>query len=339
VVAAGQEWTHFYGPAFVYMNEGSSVDAMWADAKAKAKEEEAKWPYSFVKDADYPLERGTVSGRIHLSTEASLDGAWVVLAPAGERDWCMSSSGYEFWTKASADGRFTVGNVRPGKYALHVCGGNEFEDYFLDNVEVKAGSRDLGCLEWEGVQNGKLVWQIGRSDRSTQEYRNGEDVRHFSNATRYACDFPNDVTFTIGENCEKQDWNFAQFGVYVGKPYWSVLFNVPAEETKGKGTLTLAFAAFQSPGLIVRLNGKELQTVKFPKSGMSFYRCGGQDSLRQTAVVTFDASLLKAGQNELQLQLANARQVTPGTEVAPDLVGGVMYDALRMEVETVGKAR
>jgi rhamnogalacturonan endolyase len=332
-VAAGQEWKHFYGPAFLYINSAASTDATWEDAKKKAAEEDARWPYAFVHHPDYPLERGTVTGSIHVSSGGPVNGAWIVLAPAGEKDWCMSASGYEFWTKADASGEFTIPHVRPGTYSLHVCGGNQFEDFFQDNIRVDAGTTDLGSLDWHAITHGRTLWQIGTPDRSTQEFKNGLDQRHFTNMARYLTAFPNDVTFTIGKSREAEDWNFAQFAAYVKQPYWSIRFH-QGEALAGKGTLTIAFAAFQSPGLTVSLNGKALETIKLQKSGMAFYRSGGQDSFRQTATLVFDAAQIRQGENEIQLRLANAQQFAPGSEVnTPNQLGGAMYDAIRLEVD------
>lgn len=260
----------------------------------------------------------------------------------------MESTGYQFWARADESGRFSIPHIRPGTYALHVSGANQFEDFFQDSIEVKKGTSDLGTVAWTAKPHGKILWQLGTIDRSTQEFKNGRNQRTFNNATRYANDFPNDVTFTIGQSKEAEDWNYAQYGIYVKKPYWSILFNTPEAQT-GKATLTIAVAAFQpttrdpsTPGsqiptggtgtVTVRLNGKNLETLTFKKSGMAFYRAGGQDSLRQIATVSFEASLLKPGQNELQLQIDGARQVTPGEEVMPNLAGGAMYDAIRLEV-------
>ncbi len=141
-----------------------------------------------------------------------------------------------------------------GKYSLHVCGGNQFEDFFQDNVEVKAGAVDLGVIKWTAITHGKTLWQIGMPDRSTQEFKDGLNYRHFTNLTRYPVSFPNDVTFTIGKSKEAEDWNFAQYQVYVKQPYWSVMFDSAGQQT-GKATLTLAFAAYQSAILNVSLNG------------------------------------------------------------------------------------
>ena len=34
------------------------------------------------------------------------------------------------------------------------------------------------------------------------------------------------MTFTVGKSRESEDWNFAQWGWYVKKPYWSILFDL-----------------------------------------------------------------------------------------------------------------
>ncbi len=333
-ISADQEWTRFYGPAMVYVNQASTIDAMWADAKKKGQEEQAKWPYSFVKHDDYPLARGSVKGQIKISSGDSPKDAWVVLAAPGDKDWCMSAIGYEFWAKADADGRFEIKNVRPGKYTLFASGGNQFQDFSKENIEVvSAKPLDLGTLNWTAISHGKTLWQIGLPDRSSREFKDGDDVRHFVNYLHYGERFPNDVTFTIGKSKEKDDWNYAQWGWYSKRPYWSVLFDQPAA-LKGKGTLTVAIAAYDYPrGVLVKLNGTEIGKISLKKSGMSAYRCGGQDSLRQIVYLPFEGSLIKGGTNELQLEMIGAVPYDAKSEQLPNAIGAVMYDAIRMEVD------
>ena len=337
-IAADQEWHRFYGPALVYFNQGPTVDAMWADAKQKGLAEEARWPYAFVQNADYPLDRGTVSGQLKLTDGGSAQGAWVVLGAPGDPDWCMSATGYMFWTKAGPDGRFTIPKVRPGHYTLFATGGNQFEDFLKSDITVTSGPNELGTLAWTPVVHGRTLWQIGVPDRSSQEFANGRDVRHYTNYLRYAEKFPEDVTFTIGRSKESEAWNFALWGWYVKQPYWAVRFDEPGAQ-HGRATLTLAFAAFDYPrGLTVRLNGRDIGPVQLKKSGMAAYRCGGQDSLRQTVYMPFDASLIQAGTNELQLVLNGAVPFSATSTAAPNAIGAVMYDALRLEVDSTAPA-
>ncbi len=104
-LAAGEEWTKVVGPIFVYANyldkpkpvtqaeldtlaatAGNPVvpaswtanaNALWADAIAQYKKENAKWPYPWVKGVDYtPLaERGNVTGRILLEDRLAPKGS------------------------------------------------------------------------------------------------------------------------------------------------------------------------------------------------------------------------------------------------------------------------
>lgn len=332
-IAADQQWSRFYGPAFVYVNHAPTVDAMWTDAKQKGADEDKKWPYAFVQHADYPLKRGSVSGQVKIEGGQSAKDAWVVLAAPGDTDWCMSASGYEFWTRADASGKFSIDKVRPGKYSLFITGGNQFEDFIKENVEVTAAGANVGSIDWKPITHGKTLWQIGKPDRSTQEFANGMDVRHYINYLIYGEKFPNDVTFTVGKSKEDKDWNFAQWGWYVKQPYWAIKFD-EAQAQHGKGTLTFALAAFDYPrGVSVKLNGQEIGKINLKKSGMSAYRCGGQDSLRQTVYLNFDASLIKAGSNEVQLEMIGATQYSKESSASPNQIGAAMYDAIRMEVD------
>ena len=62
-IAANEDWTKVVGPIMIYVPSGGTPDALFADAKAQAKAEQAKWPYAWVNGVDYPkaAERVTVS--------------------------------------------------------------------------------------------------------------------------------------------------------------------------------------------------------------------------------------------------------------------------------------
>jgi len=96
-------WAKVYGPLFVYLNEGNTVDAAWADAKQRAAAEVAKWPYPWLIHGDYPLERGTVRGRVLLTDGTSAKGAWAMLVPPNE-DWTQVLKGYDFWARVDGEG-------------------------------------------------------------------------------------------------------------------------------------------------------------------------------------------------------------------------------------------
>ncbi len=330
----GEAWEKVYGPLFVYVNKGESVDAMWEDAKKRADAEADKWPYEWLDDKEYPRERGTVSGSIRLTDGGSTKDAWVILSPPGE-DWTQVLKGYNFWTRADAEGRFKIAKVRPAQYTLRVIGGDQFEEFRKDDVVVDAGKdTDLGELKWRPIAHGRKLWQIGVADRSSHEFKGGDDYRHYDNFARYGKAFPDDATFVVGKSKEAEDWNFAQWSIYSKKPYWTIRFDLP-EAPKGKATLTIGFTSANPPkgrttNLRVKVNGTEVEVIHLPKTGTAGYRSGGSDSPYHVVYVRFDAGLLLKGGNEITLGHAEA---APAAEHKGGVPGEVMYDALRLEVD------
>lgn len=345
-----EAYTKFYGPFLVYMNSGKDTQAMFRDAERRTEQEKGKWPYAWVNHPEYPLNRGTVTGQIKLSptiqqprnaTPPTVAGAWAILAEPGG-NWPLQARNYQFWTKVGTDGKFTIPKVRPGTYTLYVCGGNQFEQYIQNEIKVEAGrTNDLGPLTWKPVTHGKMLWQIGVADRATTEFHDGNNVRHYANYLRYAKDFPDDVIFTIGKGREQTDWNFAQWTWYSKRPYWTIRFDGTDRfaNSNGKATLTLGIAATnplrgRHTNLQIRVNGHEVQVLHLEKSGAAAYRSGGQDSLYRVEYVQFPANLLKSGQNEITLGHTDATQLPDEEEQKRGQVGCIMYDAIRLEVET-----
>lgn len=348
-VAAGEDWTKVFGPVLVYLNKGATTDDMYADAKRQTAAERSAWPYTWVSNPAYSVARGSVSGTIRLTDGTPTTGATVVLAAPGG-DWPLQGKGYQFWSGIGDGGQFTISKVSPGKYSLYAYGANQFEQFEADNVTVTAGqATNLGTLDWKPVKHGQTLWQIGTPDRKTTEFKDGEDnwgpngMRHWANFLRYPKDFPNDVTFTIGQSHEATDWNFAQWTSYVKNKYWRILFNV-AKPMSGTATMTFGIAASEPVGSHIThtriiVNGKDVGELKLTKSGAATYRSGGSDSTYRVEYVTFDASLLKPGANTVELGDAKATPfppiTDPNSQVPPatmGAVGAVMYDAIRLEV-------
>ncbi len=336
-IKADEKWSRFYGPMFLYINQAPSIDALWADAQNRAAAEIKKWPYAFIKNADYPLVRGTLTGKIHLADGTSPKDAWVVLTDPDEPDFCLASKGYQFWTQADAAGNFTIDKVRPGTYRLHLSGADQPQDFHKDNILIAPHDNlDLGTLEWTPITHGKRLWQIGTFDRSTREFKGGDDFRHYDNFQRYLRNFPHDVAFTIGHSREAADWNMGQWQWYNEHPYWSVFFDSPAAQT-GEATLTIALAAADARQLALTLNGHPLKTLDLQTSGAAVYRSGGQDSRRQLFIIPFDAARIHAGSNELRLQIPGSYPAAGNeTKRAVD-VRALFYDALRLEVDPTAK--
>jgi rhamnogalacturonan endolyase len=338
--ADGEVWSKVYGPVYVYLNKGDSLNALWEDAKQRSAAEYAKWPYTWLKNPDYPLERGTVTGQVALSSGAAFpvakmlqddgdhfsmldggNGTWAILSPMNE-DWSQVLKGYDFWSQVDAAGHFSIRNVRPGTYRLSFVGGNQFEPFNQDNVVVNAGANDVGNVTWPVITHGRQLWQIGIADRLTFNFKNGDNYRHYENFINYLKDFPNDVTFVVGQSQESKDWNFVQYAIYNKKPYWTIQFDQPGPALSGRATLTLGVASADPhttgatnsnsfggarTDLDVKVNGQLVDTVRLAKTGTAGYRSGSSDSNYNVVYVTFDAALLKPGVNEITLGFERAQ--------------------------------
>jgi rhamnogalacturonan endolyase len=339
-VDAGQTWDKLFGPVFLYYNYSEAADpaqnvaALWADAKKQAAEQMSLWPYSFVRRDDYPLRRGSVTGQIKLTDGTPTKGAWAMLVPPDD-DWQGNIRGYDFWSPVDATGHFKMDKVRPGTYALVVAGADQFEPYRQENVVVGTTANNLGTISWTPVTHGKYLWQIGYADRSSAEFKHGDDARHWENFAYYIADFPADVNYTIDKSDYAKDWNYAQWSLFNKTPYWSIHFNLPKALT-GQATLTLGMAATSGgDSLVVTANGQKVASLKMPKTGTSFYRSGNQDCQYHSYLVTFDASLLKAGDNEIRLAADDAKPFPSGQDALKiNAPGGFMYDAIRFEVDS-----
>ena len=270
-IAAGEEWTKVVGPIFVYANSldrpvpvtqvelqtlaatagnptvpaswSSNANALWKDATAQAKKENAKWPYDWVKGVDYtPLaQRGAVTGRIELVDPLAPKGSSKKLpnlmvglthpdfeTPAGDAavraagfgrgnfgpgSWMHDARFYQFFDEGGEDGRFTITKIRPGTYTLHAWADGVLGEFARTNVTIESGKTlDLGRLVWTPVRFGRQVWEIGYPDRSAAEFFKGDGQNYWLWGwnLRYALLFPNDLTFTVGKSDWHKDWFFEE---------------------------------------------------------------------------------------------------------------------------------
>lgn len=331
----GESWKKLYGPFFTYVNTGQDAAELQADARRQQQAEAAQWPYAWMNDPAYSRQRGALTGQWKLP--GATHGAWAILAAPGG-DWAAQGKGYMFWTQTGPDGRFHIPKVIPGRYTLYLSGADQPEEFVKNDIEIAADrTTDLGTLDWKPVTHGRTLWQIGVFDRTAAEFRNGEDARHFEMFKEYPKQFPNDIDFTIGKSDPGRDWNYAQWVWYAKSPVWRIRFDLPQAPAAGQATLTLAFAAAQPiqgnhTNLQVAVNGKQIEVVHLPKTGTSGYRGGVQDSQYNVKYLTFDASLLHAGTNEVTLGHAEAAPFPNSQQEVQFNVGHVMYDALKLEL-------
>ena len=343
-IKAGEHWRKVIGPFILYCNGGANSAAMWKDALSRADQEKKAWPYAWVQAPGYEraAERGSVSGRLIVqdpqAPKASASSAWVGLAhPPYEAtfekrgrmtlDWQVDGKHYQYWAKADAEGRFTIPSARPGTYALYAYADGILGDFSRAQVRVEAGkTTTLGDLPWVPVRFGKQVWEIGVPDRSAAEYRHGDNYWQWGLYDLYPKEFPQGVDYVIGKSDWKRDWNYAQPPLANGKDRWTkstwrIRFKLD-DAAKGTATLRLAICGARGGPVEVAINGQAIGgTGELPESGVMH-----RDGIRGVEIernLSFDASILKAGENVIEL-----------TKQARDWTDGVLYDYLRLEVDS-----
>ncbi len=362
-----------------------NATALWQDALAQAKKEKAAWPYDWVNGVDYPHkdQRGNVTGQLVLNdpqaASTKLPHLTAGLAhpdyPGGSPragnngivTWPHDGNYYQFWTDGTDDGKFSITNVRPGKYTLHAFADGVLGEFAQTDISVEAGKNlDLGKLEWKPVRYGKQIWEIGYPDRTGGKFFKGDPDNYWlwGWGLRYPLLFPNDITYTIGKSDYRKDWFFQQtphsettawlnpdakdpanqrFGwikagtagqdmwTTIGKgraTTWTIKFNMDAAP-KGQAALRVALAGSDGTaglanpgapgGLGVGVNGQGVGTIRFISTNALRYNTN--TGVWREYTQKFDAALLKAGENAIQL-----------TVPAGEVDSGVVYDYLRLEL-------
>ncbi|MEJ6952271.1 polysaccharide lyase family protein [Natronospora cellulosivora (SeqCode)] len=315
-----KEWGKIYGPFFVYLNSGENMAEMLVDAQKRAAEEREKWPYSWMENNLYPVERGSVTGKVKFTDGSNSEGGWVILGEP-DRDWQKQSENYLFWSKIDQDGFFKIDNVREGEYTLYSYVPGIFGEFSQDGINVKANENtDLGTLNWIPLSYGEKLWEIGIPDRSAKEFLNGNTYRQWDLISQYPIDYPKDVQFVIGESDWTKDWNFAQPVRNSGTgsaATWDVIFEMD-ERVSGQAYLSIAIAGSHDLNLYVSVNGTRVGSIMLSNDS-SIHR-GGKQGLYREELVKFNASLLVEGENNISLSL-------DGTDWK-----AVMYDYLKLEI-------
>jgi hypothetical protein len=354
-VAAGEDWQKTFGPFLIYCNKVASGTpnasiALWEDAKAQAKAEQNLWPYDWHNDPVYVKEsgRGTVTGKLVIddasNPTASAADMWVGLAipPTGSgnaTNFQAWSKNYQFWVKTDANGNFTIPHVLPGTYSLFAFGPGAIGQLSLTNYTTvtAANTNALGNVNWAPARVAPTVWEMGTPDRTASEFKHGTDWwtsntypnPNWAKFMDYTTEFPNDVSFTIGQSNIATDWNYVQpssANVPMSDPKWDVNFNLANAPTAGStASVYVALATNNSAALILSVNGVN---VTSPSTGMipgnttnAMIRKGIHGAFAEVRF-NFPASNLHAGVNKISFSIRKVGGASSGE---------VMYDYLRLE--------
>ncbi len=307
----------------------------------EAEREKKLWPFDWVKGVDYASaeQRGSVDGKIsvHDAGPVATGRMWVGLVPADETNggWQRDAKHYQFWTNAGKDGSFTIPKVREGQYAIAALADGVFGEFSGPLVTVTAGKPvKLGELRWTPVRYGKQLWEIGIPNRNGSEFAMGDKYNNWGMYLLYGKLFPNDVHYVVGKSDFRKDWYFEQVpnnahgsppgGMNGADTTWTIRFQVEGA-AKGVAVLRTGICGVAAKHVFVTVNGKQAGDLAPLVYNATINRDGIQGSWSEHEV-SFPASLLKPGENEIGL-----------TVPAGNVMSGVIYDYLRLELDETGK--
>lgn len=306
--------TKLYGPFFLYLNSGKNRQEMINDAKERAIAEQGEWPYDWMENDLFAMERSKVIGNISTGADDTLENATVVLAKDAVNVYDQGKD-YIFWSKASADGTFSIPNVIPGNYTLFVYGANRTDDLMVENITVPNQEvLNLGQIPWTVNSSLQLLWQLGYADKRSLGFRYCDYPRQYGLWESV----PSNLSFRMNTSVESMDWYYAQ----TMEGSWKIEFENNANYTSGEtALLTIGIAgAARDPDLDVYLNTTQLSPFLLGNDA-TIYRSAVNGGYYQKKTITFPASLLSVGMNAIDLRLVDVGEK-----------GGIMYDVIKLEV-------
>ncbi|NNC10439.1 hypothetical protein HII28_00870 [Planctomonas sp. JC2975] len=334
--ALNQGYRRLYGPWYTHLSTGATDDEVIANAAAAAQIEiaENRAGASWIVDGLYPDPgaRSTVTGTLRLADGRPADGFYVLLSTQTVTD-VYTIHEPTYWVKTDADGSFSLpgippawapGTTTPASYTLYAFAskGSVVEQYQQTGVSVTGKKTDLGTITWAPTSRSTFLWQIGRSDRSTQEFAlaTKSPVHSEPRAYEKPGEVPGTLAFAVGENWEPTDWYYAQ----TQGGTWTVSFTLDRVPS-GTAYLTVATAMQQGSRPTVAVNGNtSVVTGSLPNNNDStIARQADRSGYPRTAVLTFPASALVVGSNTITF--------TRGSGAAAG--NGLGWDTILLEVD------
>lgn len=303
-----QDWEKINGPFLLYVNKGKDVENVWSDAKRAAAKERRQWPFHWLENPLYPLQRGTLDILSKDEFGKPLEGVTFILADSAH-DWQAQSTGYIFWGKTAQDGQLALKNIRPGRYTLYGFGANRMQEFRKDGIEITGDASHAFHVVLPD-ETRQTIWQIGKADRFTKGFHYADHKRAYG----LFDSVPGQLDFKIGVDNDS-DWYYAQ----TKKGKWNILFDKEVAVSSDSLTLYIALAgAAKDPHLSIVLNGVEIAAFNNLGNDRSIYRSAILGGYYQLKKVRFTSSLLSI-HNTLSLDLTKCPSG-----------GGVMYDAIRL---------
>ncbi|KAJ4377307.1 hypothetical protein N0V83_000131 [Neocucurbitaria cava] len=366
-----------FGPQYYYFNKGAkgtSLQQLRSDATKVAKTDWTSFYDSIAQHVPNLVSssaRGTFKGTVALPKGAVRALAVLALNGSDFQDNNKDAKAYQYWGDVDASGSVTIASVRAGTYRLTVYADGIFGQYEQDNVIIKAGATANMAATWTAESAGTELWRIGTPDKSSGEFRHGNEkdtsktlqprqYRLYWAVHDFPKDFPNGVNYKVGTS-SLNDLNYVHWSVFGGKanylrkdPYytnvnnWTLTFDLTQDQidNKGSATFTVQLAgvktsagnndaagdkAWQDLPYNVVVNGKQLPTWTIPRQHSS--SCAVRSAA--TCYTTGHKFVFDAKMLKVgsnEFVLSlPARATAPEDAVLPESVY-LQYDALRLEI-------
>ena len=167
-------------------------------------------------------QRATWKGRIDLPKGAKRPIAVLAQNGVDFQDNVLDTKAYQYWGDIDKKGNIEVPMVKPGTYRLTVYADGIFGQYIQDDIVVAVGKVTTTKAKWREESAGKELWRIGTPDRSSGEYRHGDqpdpskplhppEYRIYWANWDFPSDYPDGVTFEVGKSDESKDFNYGMF--------------------------------------------------------------------------------------------------------------------------------
>jgi autotransporter-associated beta strand protein len=226
------------------------------------------------------------------------------------------------------------------------------------SVTVTGGATNsLGPVTWTPTRVGPTVFEIGYPDRTSGKFRHGDDwfvgdigpvptapSPIWTKFLDYPFDYPNGMTYTVGQSRWGADWNFTlpetidQSGNFDAASA-NITFNLATAPAGGTdASLYIGFAGAYSGPTIVSVNGSNLGTASgvtatpvtpLTSEGFNPAMDDSDVSVREgnhgafsDERITFPASLLKTGANTININMRKG-----GSSES-----FIMFDYIRLEL-------
>lgn len=309
-----KDWKKLYGPWLFYINDGTGEKVI-ENAVEMAEDQIKEWPYLWMEEELYPIERSNVKGKLVSPDGREVNNAMVVLAKDGG-EFLRQKGDYIFYTQTDEEGGFNLEKIRPGKYTLYAYAthGTITRQLEKNNVKIETSEVNLGVITWEVPKYNNLLWQIGESNRTAGEFKIGNKLRNYKWMTM----LPKELDYTIGKSNQRSEWYYAQ----PKDSIWNITFELD-KNLKDKVHLTVALAATttyqigvkNSPCLIIKINGHVIKTAQY-ENDQAVYRSAMKSGRYHLEEIEFSGTLLKGRKNVLSLE---------------SIDGAFMYDTIILE--------